>query len=264
MLAATIGTFDGVHKGHQFLLDTLCREAEQRGLQPAVIVIDRDSTNRLTTPEEQNTLLRKYQLSIVNYQLSDIQHLTAIEFLSTFDFQLSTLLMGYNHRFGADQLDYQALKSQISNLKSQINIIPCPQGPNVSSSAIRKALQDGNIELANSMLGYNYTLTGTVVHGKALGRTIGFPTANIQPHPSKLIPKPGVYMAVTHHPSPLTALVNINDTIEAFLPDYQGPEFYGTTLSLELTHRLRDEQHFNSLSDLQAQIQQDLKRANLI
>ena len=274
MLAATIGTFDGVHKGHQFLLDTLCHEADTRGLQPAVIVIDRDSTNRLTTPEEQNTLLRKYQLSIVNYQLSDIQHLSALDFLSTLNvnsLNVHSLLMGYNHRFGADQLDYQALKSQIINHKSQINIIPCPQGPNVSSSAIRKALLDGNIELANSMLGYNYTLTGTVVHGKALGRTIGFPTANIQPDPCKLIPKPGVYAAITRHPSPVTALVNIghalnNDhlTIEAYLPDYQGPDFYGQPLSLELTRRLRDEQHFNSLSDLQAQIQQDLKRANLV
>ena len=278
---ATIGSFDGVHTGHQFLLDTLCKEAASRGLQPLVIVIDRDSTNRLTTPEEQLALLTHYTLHITHYKLSDIQHLKALDFLSTLNvnsLNVHSLLMGFNHRFGSDQLDYENLKSQIStalpidrNLKSHIEIIPCPKGPDVSSSQIRKALLDGNIEAANTMLGYNYTLSGTVVHGKALGRTIGFPTANIQPHPSKLIPKPGVYLAVTRHPSPVTALVNIghalnNDhlTIEAFLPNYDGPEFYGTTLSLELTHRLRDEQHFNSLADLQAQIQQDLKRANLV
>ena len=271
---ATIGSFDGVHTGHQFLLDTLCKEAASRGLQPLVIVIDRDATNRLTTPDEQLALLTHYTLHITHYKLSDIQHLTAVEFLSTLNINslnVHSLLMGFNHRFGADQLDYQALKSKIINQKSQINIIPCPKGPDVSSSQIRKALLDGNIEAANTMLGYNYTLSGTVVHGKALGRTIGFPTANIQPHPSKLIPKPGVYLAVTRHPSPVTALVNIghalnNDhlTIEAYLPNYDGPEFYGTTLSLELTHRLRDEQHFDSLADLQAQIQQDLKRANLV
>ena len=264
---ATIGSFDGVHTGHQFLLDTLCNEAASRGLQPLVIVIDRDSTNRLTTPEEQLPLLTHYTSHITNYKLSDIQHLTAVEFLSTLNIQPSTLLMGFNHRFGSDQLDYK----QLSAISGPLSVISCPQGPDVSSSAIRKALLAGNIEAANTMLGYNYTLSGTVVHGKALGRTIGFPTANIQPHPSKLIPKPGVYMAVTRHPSPVTALVNIghalnNDhlTIEAYLPNYDGPEFYGTTLSLELTHRLRDEQHFDSLADLQAQIQQDLKRANLV
>lgn len=267
---ATIGSFDGVHTGHQFLLDTLCKEAASRGLQPLVIVIDRDSTNRLTTPDEQLALLTHYTSHITHYKLSDIQHLTALDFLSTLNvnsLNVHSLLMGFNHRFGSDQLDYK----QLSAISGSLSVISCPQGPDVSSSQIRQALLAGNIEAANTMLGYNYTLSGTVVHGKALGRTIGFPTANIQPHPSKLIPKPGVYLAITRHPSPVTALVNIghalnNDhlTIEAFLPNYDGPEFYGTTLSLELTHRLRDEQHFNSLADLQAQIQQDLKRANLV
>lgn len=268
MLAATIGVFDGVHKGHQFLLDTLCHEADKRGLQPLIVVIDKDSVQRLTTPDEQNALLQRYTSNIQHYTLSDVQHLKALDFLSTFTSQLSALLMGYDHRFGSDQLDYEQLQSQITNHK--LHIIPCPQGPSISSSKIRSALLAGDIDIANDMLGYNYTLSGTVVHGNGIGRTIGFPTANIQIAPCKLIPKPGVYAAITHNPSPVTALVNIGTnptvgnshiSIEAYLPDYDGPDFYGQSLSLELTHRLRDEQHFSSLDELKAQIQQDIKGA---
>ena len=256
---ATIGTFDGVHKGHQFLLDTLCREAEQRGLRPIVVVIDRDTTNRLTTPEEQDVLLKKYSLFINHYSLTDIRNLTAVEFLSTFNCQLSTLLMGYNHRFGSDQLDY----NQLSAISGPLSVISCPKGPDVSSSQIRQALLAGNIEAANTMLGYNYTLTGTVVHGNAIGRTIGFPTANIQVDSCKLIPKPGVYAAKNALVNIGQALNNDHLTIEAYLPDYQGPDFYGSTLSFQLVRRLRDEQHFNSLDDLQSQIRLDLQQLSI-
>lgn len=257
---ATIGTFDGVHKGHQFLLDTLCHEAASRGLQPVVVVIDKGTNNRLTTPEEQNGLLKKYTSNIIHFALSDVQHLTAMEFLSTLGSPISTLLMGYNHRFGSDQLDYK----QLSAISGKMDVISCPKGPDVSSSAIRQALVNGDIELANSMLGYNYTLAGTVVHGNAIGRTIGFPTANIQVDSCKLIPKPGVYAAKDALVNIGHALNNEHLTIEAYLPNYDGPDFYDSRLSLQLTRRLRDEQHFASLAELKAQIQLDLKRANLL
>lgn len=253
---ATIGTFDGVHRGHQFLLDTLCREAAARSLRPLVVVIDKGTNNRLTTPEEQNELLKKYPLQIIHYQLDDVRHLKAHEFLSSLDFHLSALLMGYNHRFGSDLLDYK----QLSAVSGPLSVISCPRGPEVSSSQIREALVNGNIELANSMLGYDYTLTGTVVHGNAIGRTIGFPTANIQVESCKLIPKSGVYAAKDALVNIGHALNNDHLTIEAYLPNYDGPDFYGSTLSLELTRRLRDEQHFHSLDELQAQIRLDLQQ----
>ena len=260
---ATIGVFDGVHEGHQFLINTLCHEAEQRGLQPAVIVIDKPSSQRLTTRHEQAALLEQYTSHIIYYPFKEIQHLTAQEFMTLLHdkHNVSAILMGYDHRFGSDLLDYRQIKSQIAN--HQLQIIPCPQGPNISSSKIRNALLAGDIESANNMLGYNYTLSGTVVRGNGIGRTIGFPTANIQVEAYKLIPKPGVYAASN-------ALVNIgtnptigNDhlTIEAYLPNYHGSDFYGQQLQLPLTRRLRDEQHFSSLDALKAQIQQDIKGA---
>ncbi len=284
---ATIGVFDGVHKGHQFLLNTLCQEASQRGLQPLVIVIDNSSADRLTTHDEQNALLKKYTSHIVHYALSDIQHLSALDFLSTVNYQLSTILMGYDHRFGADQLNYDQLV-HLNN--TNIQILPCPRyqrpttndqrvplgqggfGNVPSSSLIRQALRQGNIEVANTMLGYNYTLTGSVVHGNAIGRTIGFPTANIQTEPCKLIPKTGVYAATCLLNGAATkALVNIGTnptignahlTVEAYLPHYKGPDFYSQTIQLQFTKRLRDEQQFPSLSDLQHQIQFDLQQLN--
>lgn len=260
---ATIGVFDGVHKGHQFLINTLCHEAERCGLQPAVIVIEKPSCQRLTTRDEQAALLEQFTSQIIYYSFKDIQHLSAREFMTLLHdtHNVSALMMGYDHRFGSDLLNYEQLKSQITN--SQLQIIPCPQGQNISSSKIRNALLAGDIETANNMLGYNYTLSGTVVHGNGIGRTIGFPTANVQVEPCKLIPKPGVYAATN-------ALVNIgtnptigNDhlTIEAYLPNYHGSDFYGQQLQLSLTRRLRDEQHFSSLDALKAQIQQDIKGA---
>lgn len=263
---ATIGTFDGVHKGHLYLLETLCREAGQRGLEPVVIVIDKPHSQRLTTPEEQDALLKKYKIHIANYKLDDVRHLTALDFLNLLqrDYNVTTLLMGYDHRFGADQLDYK----QLSAVSCQLAVISCPQGPEVSSSKIREALLAGDLAAANDMLGYDYTLSGSVVHGNAIGRTIGFPTANIQMDPCKLIPRSGVYAAITQNPSSLTALVNIgtnptvgNDhvSVEAYMPDYQGPDFYGQYLTLQLVRRLRDEQFFASLDQLKQQIQSDLR-----
>ena len=250
-----------MHKGHQFLLSTLCREAEKRGLQPLVVVIDKPSTHRLTTPDEQDALLAHYTSHITHYPLSAIRHLTAQEFINLLqrEHNVSALLMGYDHRFGADQLNFAQLQSSIIN--HQLSIINCPStDAPISSSKIREALENGDVETANNMLGYPYTLTGTVVRGNGIGHTIGFPTANIQTDSRKLIPKPSVYAAEN-------ALVNIgtnptvgNDhlTIEAYLPNYQGPDFYDQQLSLRLTRRLRDEHHFSSLSALQSQIQQDL------
>ena len=254
---ATIGTFDGVHKGHQFLLDTLCQEAQQRDLTPLVVVIDRPNAQRLTTLDEQNALLEKYTPYTLHFTLSAIRNLTAEQFLTILHDQhhVDTLLMGYDTRFGSDQLDYNALSNlnyKIFNIKFKIS--------NISSSKIRAALLDGDIEAANEMLGYPYALSGTVVHGNGIGHTIGFPTANIQPDSHKLIPKPGVYAAEG-------ALVNIgtnptigNDhlTIEAHLIDYHGDDLYGQPLTLHLIRRLRDEQHFNSLAELQSQIAHDL------
>ncbi len=284
--AATIGFFDGVHKGHRFLLGELHRVAAEEGLQSAVITFDehpetvlgrnlktslqpsteeREDKPLLTTPEERAALLKETGIDeIFLFRFDVIRQMTAAEFMAVLHERcgVEVLLMGYDHRFGSDRLtniaDYAALGQSVG-----IAVVPVAEAPGgtVSSSKIRKALLAGDITAANAMLGYAYTLSGTVVHGNGLGHTIGFPTANIQPAACKLIPAAGVYAAEG-------ALVNIgtnptvgNDhvTIEAYFPDYHGADLYGQTVSLRLLRRIREERKFASLDELKNQIQSDLE-----
>ena len=270
--AATIGFFDGVHKGHRFLLSELRRIAAENGLQSAVLTLDEHpetvlsgmSKPLLTTPDERSELLRQTGIDeLFLFHFDVIQQMTAAEFMRVIHDRcgVEILLMGYDHQFGSDRLtdfaDYAAIAAEIG-----LRLVPVAEAPDgaISSSKIRKALLSGDIERANAMLGYHYMLSGTVVHGNGLGHTIGFPTANIQPDSCKLIPLSGVYAAEG-------ALVNIgtnptvgNDhqTIEAYFPDYKGGDLYGQTLTLHLVRRIRDERKFDSLEELQAQIRQDL------
>ena len=280
--AATIGFFDGVHKGHRFLLDQLQQVAAKYALKAAVLTLDEHPQSvlfglqkpLLNTPEERTELLKKTGIDeIFLFHFDVIRQLTAEEFMRLIRERcdVQVLLMGYDHQFGSDRLtdfaDYDALAAKVG-----LKLIPVTQAPDgaVSSSKIRKALLAGDILRANTMLGYSYRLDGTVVHGNGVGHTIGFPTANIQPDPRKLIPGSGVYAAyasVIGNPATYKALVNIgtnptvgNDhlTIEAYLIDYQGEELYGNSLSLRFEQRIRSEHKFNSLDELKAQIHTDL------
>ena len=272
--AATIGFFDGVHKGHRFLLGELRRVAAERGLQSAVLTLDEhpeyiltgNAKPLLTTGQEREQLLKQSGVDeIFMFHFSVIQQMTASEFMRIIHDRcgVEVLLIGYDHHFGSDQpasfADYERLGAEVG-----LTVLPVVQSPegDVSSSKIRSALLAGEMERANDMLGYAYMLSGPVVRGNGIGHTIGFPTANIAVDAGKLIPKPGVYAAEG-------ALVNIgtnptigNDhlTVEAYLIDYQGEDLYGQTLTLRLTHRLRDERKFHNLDELKAQIRQDLAK----
>lgn len=277
--AATIGFFDGVHKGHRFLIGELRRVAAERGLRSAVITLDSHPETilsgiikpLLTTNEERAALLRETGIDeVFAFHFPTIRNMTAMQFMQMLKerYKVDVLLMGYDHHFGSDQpasfADYAAMAAGIG-----LELVPVTVSPDgeVSSSKIRKALIEGDIVRANNMLGYAYRLSGKVVHGNGIGKTIGFPTANILPDPVKLIPKTGVYSGRVkgHH-----AVINIgtnptvgNDhlTIEAHLIDYAGDSLYGKTLTLEFEQRLRDEQQFASLAELQKQIQEDIKNA---
>lgn len=175
------------------------------------------------------------------------------------EYQVSVLLMGYDHRFGSDQLtqagQYQALGEQCGIEVITLDEFTAEQG-HVSSTEIRKALEQGQIERANELLGYPYSLTGKVVHGKAIGRTIGFPTANIQPDsPEKIIPRAGVYQVLVNDQP---ALCNIGETIEVHIPDFAG-DLYDQTLTLAFTRFIREERTFPTLQALQSQITEDFK-----
>ena len=225
---ATIGFFDGVHTGHQYLFDQLHLEAEKRGLEPLIITFAEHPRKTLqsdyvpqllTSLNERKELLMAYgQVEILPF--ASIQSLTAAEFMQRLhdEYEVSVLLMGYDHHFGSDRLkhpqDYRRIGEQCGVEVKTMNEFVAGEW-HVSSTEIRQALQTGNIAVANELLGRPYSLSGTVIHGKAIGRQIGFPTANIQPSdPQKIIPRAGVYAARVNTPTmdSAPAFVNIDAT----------------------------------------------------
>ena len=272
---ATIGFFDGVHKGHKFLFNRLSALAKQRGLQPLIVTFESHPRaalqsdyipQLLTTPEERKALLSAYG-EVVMMPFEDIQPLTAAAFMKLLQtkYDVSVLVMGYDHRFGSDRLkrpqDYRRIGESMG--MEIVTLNEYTEGElHVSSTEIRLALESGNIAVANDLLGRAYSIRGTVVHGKGLGRTIGFPTANIQPaDPHIIIPNAGVYAvdvrayAFTWTPAMLN--IDTNGTIEVHIPSFQG-DLYGQTLDVRFIRFIREEKQFASLDQLQQQIKADV------
>ena len=271
---ATIGFFDGVHKGHRYLFKQLDKMAAERGLVPLIVTFEEHPRSvlqsdylpqLLTTTDERRALLSAYG-EVIMLPFADVQALTAAQFMEILhtQYDVTVLLMGYDHRFGSDRLrrpqDYRRIGAQYG-----IEVLTMSEFTDgewhVSSSEIRTALESGNIALANELLGRPYALRGTVVHGKGLGRTIGFPTANIQPLSEQtIVPKPGVYeVEVQSEGVQAKGMCNIdtNRTIEVHIPSFQG-DLYGDTLKVRFVRFLREEKQMNGLDDLRRQLTEDL------
>ena len=275
---ATIGFFDGVHKGHRYLFKQLDRIAAERNLEPIIVtfnehprtVLQADYVPQLlTTTDERRALLSAYG-QVILFPFRDIQTLTAAEFMTRLQtqFGVTVLLMGYDHRFGSDRLsrpqDYRRIGEQTGIEVLTINEFVDGE-LHVSSTEIRLALENGNIAVANDLLGRPYSLRGTVVHGKGLGRTIGFPTANIQPlDKHTIIPGPGVYeVEVQGKGVQAKGICNIDTshTIEVHIPSFQG-DLYGETLKVHFMRFIREEKKIDDLEALQEQISEDLASLN--
>lgn len=275
MKIATIGFFDGVHKGHQFLFEHLRKEADQRGLSPLIVTFDTHPRavlqsdympHLLTSLSERETLLQTYG-EVVVFPFEQVQPLTAAQFMAYLrdKYEVSVLMMGYDHRFGSDRLthiqDYRRIGETIG--MEVISLSEFVDGEwHVSSTEIRQALINGNILVANELLGRPYAILGKVVHGKGVGRTIGFPTANIEPlDPQKIVPRRGVYVARVNTPTVNDAMAFVNidkdGIIEAHIPSFKG-DLYNAQLKLRFVRFLRDERHFASLEDLKEQIKEDI------
>lgn len=264
-----------MHKGHQFLFAHLRALAEERGLAPLIVtfdthpraVLDSDYIpHLLTSLEEREKQLSQYG-EVLTLSFKEVQPLTAAEFMTRLHdtYGVSAILMGYDHRFGSDRLkrpqDYRRIGAQCG-----VEVLTLGEFTenewHVSSTEIRSALENGNIVLANELLGHPYALCGRVIHGKALGRTIGFPTANIEPlDPHKVVPKTGVYMATVNTPTreDAPAFVNIdaNKLIEVHVPSFKG-DLYDQILKIRFMRFLREERHFDTLEELRAQIKDDV------
>ena len=278
---ATIGFFDGVHAGHRFLFGQLEKIANERGLHPLIVTFEHHPREvlqsdyipqLLTTQAERRTLLSAYG-EVLMLPFEQVHEWTAKQFMQflhdTYD--VSVLLMGYDHRFGSDRLSHP---QEYRRMGTAIGVEVLTTGEfvegewHVSSTEIRAALIGGNILLANELLGRSYSIRGRVVHGKGLGRTIGFPTANIVPDdPHLIIPKTGVYevkvsgerLTVNGKQIAVKGFCNIDpqQTIEVYIPSFQG-DLYGASLEVAFERFLREEKRFDSLQELQQQINADI------
>ncbi|MBA4155350.1 bifunctional riboflavin kinase/FAD synthetase [Flavobacterium sp.] len=284
----TLGTFDGVHIGHKKIIEKLIQnssncECESLVLtffpHPRMILQDSQEIKLLNTIEERIQLLEASGLDnlVVHPFDQEFSRLTAEEFVSTVlvdQFNVKKIIIGYDHRFGrnrtADIHDLIDFGKKYAFEVEQISAQEIDE-VSVSSTKIRKALLEGNVALANEYLGYAYLLTGTIVKGKGIGRTINFPTANLKIEESyKLIPKNGVYIIQSTINNRLVfGMMNIGynptvngegQSIEIHFFDFKE-NLYTKKIQIQVLKRIRDEEKFDSLEQLTEQLEKDKSTA---
>ena len=289
---ATIGSFDGVHRGHAAMIAEARSLAVERSL-PLTVITFTTHPRLLFKPSQQPFLLSSLEdkLSLLRHCGVDrcillpfdraMAALSAREFM--FDIlrdklSVKLLAVGYDHRFGSPQRG-EGMQQYIEYGRSAgIEVRPMnpylPDGVNISSSAVRRLLDAGEVTAAADILGRNYSICGKVVHGAALGRSIGFPTANIVLNePMQLLPLDGVYeCAVMLSGAEYRGVMNIGHkptvggderTIEVFILNFNG-DIYNSNVRVEFLRRIRAERRFASLDELRRQIEKDVASINKI
>ena len=267
----TIGTFDGVHLGHQKIVERVVTIARQEGLLATVftffphprMVVQHDKGLKLIhTLEEKKQLLQQLGVDLLVVQPFNeaFAQLTAEEFVSTIlveHLNVKKVIIGYDHRFGRNRTanidDMRLFGKKYGFAVEEISVQEVDE-VSVSSTKIREALNKGDVTTAEHYLGTPYSLTGRVVHGLKLGRTLGYPTANIQvTEDYKLIPKDGVY-AVYIGKNP--TIEGKGASIEVYFFDFNG-DLYDQKLTIEFVQYLREEQKFATIDLLKKQLQDD-------
>ena len=280
----TIGTFDGVHLGHQKIVERVVTTARQEGLLATVftffphprMVVQHDKGLKLIhTLEEKKQLLQQLGVDLLVVQPFNeaFAQLTAEEFVSTIlveHLNVKKVIIGYDHRFGRNRTanidDMRLFGKKYGFAVEEISVQEVDE-VSVSSTKIREALNKGDVTTAEHYLGTPYSLTGRVVHGLKLGRTLGYPTANIQvTEEYKLIPKDGVYavysyidgrkvygmMSIGKNPT----IERKGASIEVYFFDFNG-DLYDQKLTIEFVQYLREEQKFATIDLLKKQLQDD-------
>jgi riboflavin kinase/FMN adenylyltransferase len=287
----TIGTFDGVHLGHQAIFKEMRRLAQEIGGETVVVTFHPHPRQVLSIGTERLRFICSQEEKLKKIEEFGIDNVLIIPFTKEFastpseDFikdyiidsiHPSIIVVGYDHHFGKNRMgDYEML-TQLGKQYNFRTVQVEAQDVNevaVSSTKIRNFLWTGNVKAANELLGYPYSVTGTVVEGNKIGRTIGFPTANLDiPNEYMMINNPGVYACQTMiDGKPYNAMANtglrptVEDRtdgdfiIEVNIFDFNG-DLYGKTLKVWFLDRIRDEEKFKGLEALKAQLEQDRKK----
>jgi len=288
----TVGTFDGVHLGHRKILDVLVKEAEKINGEPVVLTLYPhprkilDPTFKdlflLNTLDEKAKLLENAGIKhLIIYPFTkDFASLSSCDFIEKILFNklnVRKLIVGYDHHFGKDRqgnidiLRNCALPFNIDVLKVDAFTL---NNKKVSSTTIRNALLSGEIENTNTCLGYDYFISGKVISGSKIGRTIGFPTANIEVHKEKLIPRKGVYaVKILISDKEYTGMLNIGsrptvDTsnqlvVETHIFDFEG-DLYDKSIKICFKHFIREEQKFPDKEALKQRLLNDKKQTQIL
>lgn len=285
----TLGTFDGVHLGHQEIISSLVQEAKISGCESVlftfyphprkVLYPDSFSVHLIDTIDEKIEKLEKLGLdTLILFPFTkEFSRLTAMEFVRDIlvhTIGISEVHVGYDHQFGKNREGTFSELQQLGEVfHFQVKQIQAVSKANqtISSTKIRFALMEGNLDLANAFLGQPFQLSGKVIEGKKLGRTIGFPTANIQvDEPEKITPKIGVYVVevvveneifkgmMSIGLNPTVDAANTLPSMEVNLLDFSG-DLYGKKIKVHFLHYIREEMRFNSMEELKHQIESDEK-----
>lgn len=280
---ATIGFFDGVHRGHRYLINQIINLSKIRQASSTVItfsnsprsVVDKSFTpTYLTTSSEKELILRKLGINniVMKTFTLDMMKLSAYQFMNNIlkqELHTDILVIGYDHRFGHNRTegfnDYVRYGHELGIEIIKADAFTEDNMP-ISSSLIRDALSVGDIKTANQKLGYNYSIAGYVVDGFKIGRTIGYPTANIQIPPNKMIPKDGVYVVYIHlNNKQYLGMLNIGNrptfsngkrSIEVHIFDF-NEDIYNKATIIEFIDKIRDEIKFSSVNELILQLKKD-------
>lgn len=283
----TLGVFDGLHLGHQRIMQTVVESANAIRAVPTVITFDPHPRAVLHT-ENAPPLLQTLDQRLANFEVFGIKQTIVIPFTKDFagqnaeDFlrdivherlQAREVFLGKGFFFGKNRGGNIELLKEMSRklgfFADEVAEVRL-RGTRISSSKIRQLLADGRVNLARRMLGRPYGVEGQIIHGLERGRTIGFPTANLHPH-NRVIPKYGVYATATLIDGKWRrSITNVgirptfedsnNPSIESYIFDFDG-DLYGDVLRVRFLHRIRDERKFNGIDELKAQIEKDTRRA---
>ena len=282
-LALSIGMFDGVHRGHQTIIRNLNIVAENKGWESAILTFwphprtvfsPNDDLKLLNTIEEKTYLLKKngVQNLVLKEFDEEFRNLTGEEFVKQIlveKLNVKHLIIGYDHTFGKNKSgDFNLLKNRSTEYGFEVEQVEAVdfQERHISSTQIRNALKNAEINSANEMLGYYYSVSGEVVHGKKLGRTIGYPTANISVNPMKILPRKGAYIVdVFVKSQQFKGMLSIGTnptvdgkslSVEVYILDFND-DIYGNEISVNFRGFLHEEIKFDGLDQLIKRLDED-------
>ena len=283
----TLGVFDGLHLGHQKIMETVVERAKATGTHATAITFD-PHPRAVLHPESAPPLLQTLDQRLANFEILGIEQAIVIRFNRDFasnpaeDFlreivharlQAREVYLGKGFAFGKDRGGnielLRRMSSELGFFADEVDEVRL-RGMRISSSKIRELLAAGRVNLTRRMLGRPYGVEGVIIRGNRRGHTIGFPTANLKPH-NRVVPKFGVYAtatlldgkwrrSITNIGVRPTFETDVEPSIETYIFDFDG-DLYGDVLRVRFLHRIRDERKFSGIDELKAQIQKDSQRA---